>query len=129
MNKSPSKNGSAEGLASLAGGAKTHVVGGVPVMTDSDLAELYGVEVRALNQAVKRNEERFPPEFRFQLTADDAGILKSQSVISSANHGGRRSLPYVFTEQGVEDLGKKGFVFSRMETGAACILERLGVGE
>lgn len=104
MNKSPSKRQSTERLVSIAGGAKIHVVGGVPVMTDSDLAELYGVEVRALNQAVKRNEERFPPEFRFQLTAEDADILKSQSVISSANHGGRRSLPYVFTEQGVAML-------------------------
>lgn len=129
MNKSPSKKGSAEGLASITGGAKIHVVGGVPVMTDSDLAELYGVEVRALNQAVKRNEERFPPEFRFQFTPEDADILKSQSVISSANHGGRRSLPYVFTEQGVDDFGKKWFAFSRLETDAAGILERVGGGE
>jgi len=71
------------------------------VILDSDLAELYGVEVRALNQQVKRNARRFPDDFVMQLTADEAFDLKSQNVISSSSHGGRRrSLPYAFTEHG-----------------------------
>lgn len=73
---------------------------GQKVLIDSDLAALYGVEVRALNQAVKRNKSRFPSDFVFQLTAKDTRNLTSQSVISSANHGGRRHLPYAFTEHG-----------------------------
>jgi len=76
---------------------------GMNVMTDEDLAALYGVETRALVQAVKRNVERFPSDFMFQLTQDELGILKSQSVISR-QWGGRRSLPYVFSEQGVAML-------------------------
>ena len=73
-------------------------------MLDSDLAELYQVETRVLNQAVKRNIERFPDKFRFQLAEDDFLNLKSQTVISSSEHGGRRKLPFVFTEQGVSML-------------------------
>jgi hypothetical protein len=69
------------------------------------LAELYGVEVSALNQAVKRNLERFPEDFMFRLTQDEAAILRSQIVTSSARgHGGRRYLPYAFTEHGVAML-------------------------
>lgn len=63
---------------------------------------------RALNRAVKRNAKRFRPDFMFQLTADEAGILKCQNGISGLEHGGRRrSLPYAFTEQGVamESIG------------------------
>jgi len=71
------------------------------VLLDSDLAELYGVEVRALNQAVKRNIARFPDSFVFQLTeAESAELLRSQIVISKAGRGGRRYLPMVFTEHG-----------------------------
>jgi hypothetical protein len=73
-------------------------------MLDADLATLYGVEVRALNQAVSRNRQRFPPDFMFQLTAGEAAILRSQSVISSSRHGGRRYRSHAFTEQGVAML-------------------------
>jgi hypothetical protein len=68
------------------------------VMLDSDLALIYGVETRVLNQAVKRNLHRFPDDFMFQLTDDEIFNLKSQSVISS--WGGRRKLPFAFTEHG-----------------------------
>jgi hypothetical protein len=73
------------------------------VMLDEDLAELYGVETRRLTEQVKRNIERFPEDFMFQLTKDEAAILRSQSATSSG-HGGRRYPPYVFTEQGVAML-------------------------
>lgn len=73
------------------------------VMLDTDLAALYGVEARALNQAVARNPERFPDDFMFQLTDDEWGALRSQTVISNGR-GGRRYAPYVFTEQGVAML-------------------------
>jgi len=77
----------------------------VQVILDSDLAEMYQVETRILNQAVKRNSERFPDDFMFQLTKDEFdNILISQFVISSSEHGGRRKLPFVFTEQGVSML-------------------------
>ena len=74
------------------------------VMLDKDLAELYQVETRVLNQAVKRNIERFPSDFMFQLTKEEFENLKSQFVISSSNHGGIRKPPYAFTEQGVSML-------------------------
>ena len=76
------------------------LVRGQRVLLDSDLAILYGVEVRALNQAIKRNENRFPADFAFRLTAKESLNLRSQIVISSLSHGGRRYLPYVFTEHG-----------------------------
>jgi hypothetical protein len=75
---------------------------GQRVMLSTDLSALYGVEPGALVQAVKRNLERFPDDFMFQLTPDEYRILKSQSVISS--WGGRRHPPYAFTEQGVAML-------------------------
>jgi len=71
-------------------------------MLDSDLADLYGVETKVLVQAIKRNIDRFPKDFMFQLTADQYKILRSQFVTS--NRGGRRYPPYVFTEQGVAML-------------------------
>lgn len=74
------------------------------VLLDSDLAELYGVETRQLVQQVKRNAERFPEEFMFQLSAEETEALKSQSVISNSGRGGRRTPPYVFTEQGIAML-------------------------
>ncbi|MBI5949899.1 MAG: ORF6N domain-containing protein [Chloroflexi bacterium] len=80
------------------------VVRGLRVMLDADLAGLYGVSTRALIQAVKRNPERFPEDFMFQLTAEEAAILRSQTVISNGGQGGRRYLPYAFTEQGVAML-------------------------
>ena len=78
---------------------------GQRVMLDSHLAELYEVETRVLNQAVSRNSARFPSDFMFQLTDNEYEILTSQIVIAKKdNRGGRRSLPYVFTEQGVAML-------------------------
>ncbi|MGQ0544193.1 MAG: ORF6N domain-containing protein [Betaproteobacteria bacterium] len=77
------------------------------VMLDQDLATLYAVSTGALVQAVKRNPARFPADFMFQLTEQELTRLKSQSVISkmrSAGRGGRRSLPYAFSEQGVAML-------------------------
>ena len=78
------------------------------VMLAEALADMYGVEVRALNQAVKRNQERFPEDFAFRLTSEEAAVLKSQTVISSlGTHGGaRRALPMAFTEQGVAMLSE-----------------------
>lgn len=76
-----------------------HVIRGQQVMIDSDLAVLYGYEVRALNQQVKRNISRFPEDFMFQLTKEEVENLKSQFVTSS--WGGSRKLPYAFTEQGI----------------------------
>jgi phage regulator Rha-like protein len=70
------------------------------VILDSDLAELYGVPVRQLNQQVKRNQGRFPMDFMFQLTAKEDEALRSQIVISKKGRGGRRYPPYAFTEHG-----------------------------
>ena len=70
------------------------------VILDSDLARLYGVSTGQFNQAVKRNIDRFPADFMFHLTSTEDEILKSQNVISSGGHGGRRKLPYAFTEHG-----------------------------
>lgn len=81
-------------------GLQIRVFRGQKVLLDSDLAALYAVEVRALNQAVRRNKERFPPDFVFQLTGEENMELKSQTVISSGSHGGRRHAPYAFTEHG-----------------------------
>ena len=85
-----------------------YVVRNQQVMLDSDLAMLYQVETKVLNQAVKRNIQRFPKEFRFQLTGDEYRFLKSQFVTSkiesNENRGGKQKLPYVFTEQGIAML-------------------------
>ncbi len=84
---------------------KIHTIRGVQVMLDSDLAELYGVEVKALNQAVKRNMERFPKDFMFQLLDCEFVSLRSQIVTLKKGRGGHRKyLPYAFTEQGVAML-------------------------
>jgi hypothetical protein len=95
--------------------SKMFLIRGQKVMLDADLAELYGVQTKVLNQAVKRNIERFPEDFMFQLNAEevvslrrssDTSSLRSQIVTSnnSAGRGGRRSIPYAFTEQGVSML-------------------------
>jgi hypothetical protein len=108
--------------------SRIYTIRNVQVMLDSDLAKFYGVETRVLNQAVKRNSERFPQEFSFQLTADENNLLRSQIVTlengsnlriqidTSKNEqnlksqfvisswGGKRTAPYVFTEQGVAML-------------------------
>jgi ORF6N domain-containing protein len=73
------------------------------VLLDADLAALYGVTTKALNQAVRRNKARFPRDFMFQLDAKEAAILRSQTVTSNGR-GGRRNRPYAFTEQGVAML-------------------------
>ena len=80
------------------------LIRGHNVMLDSDLAQLYGVTVGRLNEAVKRSEDRFPSDFMFQLTKAEFENLKSQIAISSSKWGGRRHAPYVFTEQGVAML-------------------------
>lgn len=73
---------------------------GEKVILDADLAATYGVETKALNRAVKRNAERFPADFVFQLTADEVENLRCQIGTSSFGYGGRRYRPFVFTEQG-----------------------------
>ena len=84
---------------------KIFILRGVQVMLDRDLAELYGVETRVLNQAVKRNIERFPNSFMFQLTKEENESLRSQFVILGIGRGKHQKyLPYVFTEQGVSML-------------------------
>ena len=83
--------------------SKIHIIRGVRVMLDKDLSELYQVTARALRQQMKRNKERFPNDFSFQLTEDEASTLVSQNVTPSMKHYGG-SLPYAFTEQGVAML-------------------------
>jgi ATP-dependent Clp protease ATP-binding subunit ClpA len=78
------------------------IMRGHKIMLDTDLAELYGVQTKVLLQAVKRNLDRFPVDFMFQLTKQEFKVLRSQFVTSS--WGGRRSAPYAFTEQGVAML-------------------------
>jgi len=78
---------------------KIYRIRNIEVMLDSDLAELYGVETKYINQAVSRNTERFPSDFIFELSQDEWDNLKSQNVTSS--WGGRRTVPKVFSEQGV----------------------------
>jgi len=77
-----------------------HLLRGQRVIFDSDLAELYGVPVKHLNQQIKRNARRFPPDFLFQLSQKEYENLRSQIVTSSSAHGGRRYLPLAFTEHG-----------------------------
>lgn len=83
---------------------KIFFIRGHKVMLDTHLAELYGVEVRTLIQAMKRNQRRFPADFMFQLTSQEDANLRSQIVISSLGYGGRRYSPYAFTENGVAML-------------------------
>jgi len=70
------------------------------VILDADIAELYGVPLRVLNQQIKRNRQRFPADFVFQLTSQEHKVLRSQFVISNKRRGGRRYAPYAFTEHG-----------------------------
>lgn len=76
------------------------VIRGTKVILDSDLANLYGVETRRLNEQVRRNRDKFPEDFMFQLSKEEFKILKSQIATSSSNWGGRRTLPFAFTEHG-----------------------------
>jgi hypothetical protein len=91
-------------LAPLTVERRILLIRGERVMLDADLAALYGVETRSLVQAVQRNRARFPADFMFQLDAQEAGALRSQTGISNVGRGGRRHAPYVFTEQGVAML-------------------------
>ena len=120
------------------------------VMIDKDLAELYGVEVRVLNEAVKRNKERFPEDFMFQINKEEFASLRSHFVTLKGGRGKHRKyLPYAFTEQGVsmlasvlkskqavdisiqiiraslKDLGKKWFAFTKMKLEIKDILNKL----
>ena len=84
---------------------KIYVLRGVKVMLDRDLAEMYGVETRVLNQSVSRNVTRFPEDFMFQITDEEFKVVMSRSsTIKSAGRGGTRKLPFAFTEQGVAML-------------------------
>ena len=76
-----------------------HLIRGQRVMLDSDLAEIYGVTTKRLNEQLKRNRQRFPKDFAFQLMRNEATTLRSQ-IATSSLHGGRRYLPWVFTEHG-----------------------------
>ena len=78
-----------------------HEIRGQKVMLDRDLAELYGVEVKRLNESVKRNRKRFPSDFMFKLTRREWNILRSQFATANGNISKVRFLPYVFTEHGV----------------------------
>ena len=84
--------------------ARIYVIREQTVMLDADLAELYAVLTGHLNRAVKRNARRFPRDFMFRLTAKEADTLLCQNGIANEKRGGRRSLPYAFTEQGVAML-------------------------
>ena len=83
---------------------RIHVVRGLRVMLDKDLADLYGVPTKRLNEQVQRNLERFPEDFAFQLTLQEVANLRSQIATSSLSHGGHRYLPWTFTEHGVAML-------------------------
>lgn len=77
-----------------------HTLRGERVILDADLAKIYGVETKALNRAVKRNAAKFPPEFMFRLTKAERGSLRCQIGTSNTGRGGRRYLPFAFTEPG-----------------------------
>ena len=85
----------------IAGLVQTKIfsIRGIKVMLDSDIAELYGVETRRINEAVKNNHDKFPDDFLFELTSEEFNNLKSK--LSTSSWGGRRNIPKAFTEQGV----------------------------
>ena len=84
--------------------SRIYLLRGQKVLLDSDLAELYGVETRRLNEQVHRNLKRFPDDFMFQLNDQEFTGLMSQFATSKSGRGGRRKLPYAFTEQGIAML-------------------------
>lgn len=84
--------------------SKIYLIRGQKIMIDFDLSALYGVTTKSLNQAVKRNLKRFPNDFMFRLSREETDSLRSQNVTSNDSRGGRRYLPYAFTEQGVAML-------------------------
>ncbi len=83
---------------------KIYLIRGRKVMLDHDLAKLYDIPIKRLNEQVKRNLERFPVDFMFQLSKEETGALRSQFATSKKGRGGRRYLPYVFTQEGVAML-------------------------
>jgi ORF6N domain-containing protein len=83
---------------------RIYLIRGAKVMIDTDLAQLYDVPTYRLNEAVKRNRKRFPADFMFQLSKREAESLTSQFAITKKGRGGRRTMPYAFTEQGVAML-------------------------
>ena len=103
MPKKKSPVASALAITPAAIEGRIHQIRGLRVMTDSDLAQMYGVATKILNQAVARNASRFPADFSFVLTRKEFANLRSQ-IVTSSWHGGRRSSPRVFTEQGVAML-------------------------
>jgi ORF6N domain len=84
--------------------SRIFLIRGHKVLLDADLALLYEVETKRLNEAVRRNRERFPEDFLFQLTAEETEALRSQIATSNEGRGGRRYYPYAFTEQGIAML-------------------------
>lgn len=109
MNLSAPPDASGETMPALPAehiAARILLLRGHKVMLDADLAELYGVPTKVLLQAVKRNLERFPQDFMFQLSAEEFAALRSQLVTSKPGRGGRRYAPYAFTEQGVAMLSR-----------------------
>ena len=84
--------------------ARIHIIRGERVMLDADLAVLYGVQTKALNLAVRRHQGRFPADFVFQLTREEMAGLRFQVETSKVGRGGRRYLPYAFTEHGIAML-------------------------
>lgn len=83
---------------------RIHIVRGEKIMLDRDLAELYGIETKVLKQAVKRNRERFPKDFMFEMTAKEFKKWKENTILSAADKQGLRYAPFCFTEQGVTML-------------------------
>ena len=83
---------------------RIYLIRGQKVMIDFDLAELYGVPTKRLNERISRNKKRFPEDFMFRLTKEETESLRSQFATSNRGRGGRRYLPYAFTEQGVAML-------------------------
>lgn len=91
-------------IPTMSATSKIHLIRGKRVMLDADLAQLYGVKTKALNLAVRRNLERFPDDFMFRLTQEEADSLRFQFETSKKGRGGRRYLPYAFTQEGVAML-------------------------
>jgi hypothetical protein len=104
MSKKESEGKPLELIAASAIEQRIFVARGGQVMLDEDLADLYGVETKRLVEQVKRNIDRFPEDYMFQLNKEEAADLRSQIATSNTGRGGRRYAPYVFTEQGVAML-------------------------
>ena len=105
MTPEPTQRGNMESLVPIEViEGKILLIRAQKVMLDEHLAELYSVTTKRLNEQVKRNRKRFPPDFMFQLNEEESEILRSQFATSKTQRGGRRYLPFAFTEQGVAML-------------------------